>query len=79
MEINLYTFETLSIGQISSPPPYNVELWPCIQRCGQHCAGRGGGGTISFHYGCLHKIIIKWLYQIVRHDRFYKSLPILFP
>ncbi len=61
------------------PPPYNVELWPGNQRCEQHCAGGGGGGPIAFHRGCLHRIIVQRLYQIVRHDRFYKSLQILFP
>ena len=29
------------------------------QRCEQHCAGGGGGGTISFHHGCLHRTIVQ--------------------
>ncbi len=47
-------------------PPYNVELRPGNQRCEQHCAGGGGGGPIAFHRGCLHRIIVQRLYQIVR-------------
>ncbi len=33
--------------------PYNVELWPCNQRCVQHCAG--GGRTIFFSSGAPTK------------------------
>ena len=54
--------------------PHNVELtelWPCNQRCVQHFAG--GGRTTFFYHGCFYKIIIKCLYQIVRHDRFLKK------